>query len=136
MNDEQIRNRFIRRKMQSSRTTDVAALGEFLYGESWRTAVASMTTRNMLVECAAAKHFRDALKILEEGRRKHGSMPEIIELRVTGHDSKVASIHRRRQTWSEQTDREIKIRCVGMLREIFEEHGVTVQLRDESEEPA
>ena len=63
-------------------------------------------------------------------------MPDLIELRVNGHDSKVPSIHRRRRTWSEQTDREIKSHCVDTFREIFEEHGVTVQLMDDNEEPS
>jgi hypothetical protein len=136
MDDEQIRNRFIRRKQQRSRTTDVAALGEFVYGEDWRTTVANLTHWDMLLECAAAKYFREAIKRLEDGRRKHGSMPELIELRMNGHDRKIASIHRRRRTWSEHTDREIKSRCVAMLRDIFEEHGITVQLRDDHEGPA
>jgi hypothetical protein len=136
MDDEYVRNKFIRRIKQKSRTTDVAALGEFIYGEDWRMAVANMTQWNMLLECAAAKHFRDVIKMLEGKRRKYGELPEIIELRVNGSDSKVASIHRRRRTWSEQTDRDIKIRCVAMLREIFEEHGIIVQLRDETKEPA
>ena len=135
MDDEDVRNKFMRRK-QRSRTTEIAALGEFVYGKDWRTAVANMTTWNMLLECAAAKHFRDAIKMLETGRRNHGELPEVIELRVSGHDRKVTSIHRRRPTWSEETDRDIKIRCVAMLREIFEEHGVIVHLGDETEEPA
>ena len=135
MNDEHIRNRFFMRKKQMSRTTDVAALGEFVYGAGWRPTVATMTHWNMLLECAAAKHFRDAIKMLEELRQKQGALPEVIELRVTGNDRKVASIHRWRPTWSEQTDREVKTRCAAMLREIFEEHGIMVHLRDATEKP-
>jgi hypothetical protein len=136
MNDEHIRNKFRRRNTQRSQTAEVAALGEFLYGENWRTAVANMTHWNMLLELAAMKHLREAITMLEDARRQQGSLPEIIELRVTGHESKVASIHRRRRTWSEQTDREIKIRCVDMLRDIFEASGITVQLRDDAARPS
>jgi hypothetical protein len=132
MNDEHIRNKFRRRNTQRSQTAEVAALGEFLYGENWRTAVANMTHWNMLLELAAMKHLREAIKMLEDARRQQGTLPELIELRVTGHESKVASIHRRR-TWSKETDREIKSRCVDMLRDIFEADGITVQLRDDTE---
>lgn len=115
-------------KKPRSRTVDIAALGEFIYGEDWRAALADMTNWNMLIELAAAKQFREVIKKLEYVRRNEGGLPEIIELSITSPNTKVHSIYCR--TWSEQTDRDVKTRCMVMLKDNFEGYGVTVEIKD------
>lgn len=114
-----------------TRRTDLEALGQFVYGKDWRTAVVNETQWDILIEFAAAKQLREVLKQLKLVVHKQGDFPGTITLSLSGNDSKVESIHRR--SWSEQTDREVKTRCAGRLKEIFEGQGVKVEIRDGDE---
>ncbi len=111
---------------------DLEALGEYVYGKEWRTAVADEKQWDTLIEFAAARQLREVVSTLEEVSRNQGAWPETITLSISGNDTKVESLHRR--SWSEQTDREVKTRCADMLREMFEEQGVKVELRDRNGE--
>lgn len=114
---------------------DLHAIGAFLYGGGWQTALADALRVNLrtvqrwvsgavvpppgaqaeIVDLVAAKQMERVTEVLAMVSREQGSPPAEITLRVSGCDSKVMSPHRRE--WTEATDRLINERLALLLTE-------------------
>jgi hypothetical protein len=105
--------------------TDFKELCKYLYGGGWQTALARDLSVNLrtvkrwalgeynvpqvvmqeVYILVAAKQLKELLPVLEGIAKKHG-LPAEIELKVSGSDQKVESVHYR--PWSASADLEIK----------------------------
>ena len=106
-----------------TRTTDLKALGEFVYGKEWRTAVADEKQWDTLIEFAAAKQLREVVNALEKLMGKQPAVPEA--MRLSG-EVEAPSF----PTWSEETDREVTSRCAIMFKDMFEKVGIQVEIKN------
>jgi hypothetical protein len=111
---------------------DLKAIGQYLHGEHWKTAlsrdlgIADRTMRAIVVgtrdlkpdleqeiyQLAAVRQMEHLLPTLKDVAEQHG-LPEVIELKV--YRRNVDSIHKR--TWSHTADFKIKTYLAKFLSE-------------------
>lgn len=104
---------------------DLHAIGQYLFGGGWQTALANalnINTRTVqrwaagdivppagawqdIIELAAEKQVIDAWPVIEGIFKQHGPAARI-DLHISGIDDKVASIHKR--SWTRAVDKQIK----------------------------
>ena len=106
---------------------DLEALGEYVYGKEWRTAVADEKQWDTLIEFAAAKQLRQVVEALEKVMGKQPAVPETMRLCSKGE----APSH---PMWSEETNREVTSRCAIMFKDLFGQDGLQVGIRGGNEE--
>lgn len=114
---------------------DLHAIGAFLYGGGWQTALANALDVNIrtvqrwasgavsappgaqdeIIGLVAAKQMERVTEVLAMISAEQKEPPAEIALRVSGCDSKVMSPHRR--DWTEATDRLVNERLAVLLTE-------------------
>ena len=86
---------------------DVEALGQYVYGKGWSKGTIEKGQLDLLLEFAAAKQLREVVKELEKAMREDRAESDTISVKVE-------------KKWSEETDREVKIRGAEMLKEFLD----------------
>ena len=101
------------------RKMDVEALGQYVYGKSWRENTVEQGQLDILLEFAAAKQLREVVKELEKAMREDRAESDTISVTVE-------------KKWSKETDREVKSRGAEMLRGFLD--NTAAEFGDEDKE--